>query len=365
MAHKPSFGHGAHLKFSRFVQFITACCLTSMAELAIAQESNATAADLMSRVYAQNDLIQTFEARFHTKFEKFARVHQQHEWESHYYYQAPDRYRIDFWPTSKPELLESEATLGGDSPLRILRNAPDRPQSGSIVANNRRGSDSGPSVSRYFLHLTLQACRAENLTAADWNVRSAKGNICIFGKSLNSATTSTLELDPSKEFAIVAWTNESELARRKFLVNKTYEYVKTQEGFWIPAFATSTQMEKGEKGLEYDYQIDINSVRVNQPIDRSVFALDFPTGTRVVDSLTKQSYSVGGDSRSSDDLEQMLSKAELMAGTLPDAIQPHPGALQARRRNWFNVAVYLTLAVSAAVVLISGLRFLRRAGGTR
>jgi hypothetical protein len=262
------------------------------------------------------------------------------------------------------ELRVSEATLGGDSPRRTLRYDPERPPNGTIEQNPGVGSSSGPNVSRFFYHFYLRACQDRRADFSTWNIRRAKGRVFLSGESVDPGTTTTLELDADQDFAIVSMRSEFR-GSGNVLVN-TYEHVKVQDQFWVPAFATSTQRDKlGQVIVEFQYEIDINTVRVNQPIEGSIFDLEFPKGTRVYDALTKQSYFVGGDSRSSGDLQELLAKAEQMSGSPPSAIQPSPGALRAKRLSWSTVAFYSTLGITGLVLAVCGMMIRRRSGYSR
>ena len=125
------------------------------ASAVVAQEPNVTVSDLLERVYQQNDRVRSLEARFRATVSKFMPNHQEREWEAHYFYEAPDRYRIDYWATSNPQSVVSEGSAGGDSPLRVLTVSSESPSEGTIARRFRRSTFTGPNASRFFLHLRL------------------------------------------------------------------------------------------------------------------------------------------------------------------------------------------------------------------
>jgi len=323
----------------------------------------ATPADVMQQVYAEAQRIKSLEAQFQAKEERFLPKTAEREWTARYYYQWPDAYRIDYWFSSSSDDVTSEGTPGGDKPKRILEFAPTKPPNSRIVARHAGGTYSGPSASRFFLNLPIEMWRTKKLDVSAWTIRSErKDDIRISGAGLDAGTTIELHIDPTKNFAVTAIIENvgAESDARRQVVETAIEYYEPAKGFWAPGFGRSTQWSKrigGEKVLEYNYEVDPNSVRINHGIDPGLLALEFPQGTRVSDALTKQTYYVGGTSRNKGDLDELLVKAAAISNEDTVRVTAQPGALRAIEPRNYVLYGFVVFAAVVAVVVLSIIRW--------
>lgn len=106
-------------------------------------------------------------------------------------------------------------------------------------------------------------------------------------------------LDPNREYLLIGqlmmYPDGTPGTERWF------EYAMDEKGFIIPTRATSNRMRGKTGEIESSMTFEITGVAINDPIDDSVFELEFPRGTRVYDGVDHpegakyREYTVGED----------------------------------------------------------------------
>ena len=88
----------------------------------------------------------------------------------------------------------------------------------------------------------------------------------------------------------------------------SYEPIEILPGIWISKHAVREQTRNGNLFLKMTGAVELDSVRINQPIDAKAFEINFPKGTLVENMITKTSEFVGGrNSRDRKSVEKLAA----------------------------------------------------------
>ena len=165
------------------------------------------------------------------------------------------------------------------------------------------------------------------------------------------ATPAQFDVDPARGYWVVATNN----AVSGILRRESTEPLEFLPGIWIAKRAEIDQRRNGKVFLTATATVDLNSVRINQPLDAKAFEIIFPKGTRVDNLITNTSEYVGGkNSRDRKSVEQLAAANNIPAPVAPSAddLVPASSALRVPETSLWNATSFI--AVVAGVLLLGG-----------
>ncbi len=318
-----------------------------------------SAEDLVSQMQAQDDQIQTLDFRFHLDEVKgpgyFAdpKKIERTKTRGRLLFRAPHEVRLERVSDSG-DVLEVRVISSDGNQAKHLTVMPETGNSNGLITN--AGFEfylsSFHGISWLFRRPVLEGFRNRFRVAKDqkWRVTSV-GEL-----QRMSFTGFHLDVDPARGYWIVAGDTKVPNSKGEIHRVETIEPVEFLPGIWIGKRAEYEQWRNGKVFLKMTAMADLDSVRVNQPIDAKEFELVFPHGTLVENMLTHTTEFIGGrGSRDRKSVEQLAAANNAPAPDAPSKAELVPGAsaLRVPETSLWSGGTFAIL-VSSFLVLCGG-----------
>ncbi len=316
----------------------------------------ASAEDVISQMQAQVDQIQTLEFLFHVEEFKGPGIVDVDEKElrktivvGRLLYRAPHEVKLERH-SELGDVLEARAISADGAQMKGFTLSPE---TGTVEGFTAQASLNFyfSGVAGLFRPAQIEGLRMRLLFPKD-NSESrvvAVGNLLRLSRS---AAPAQFDVDPTRGYWVVASRNS---VRTVFVSNAT-ESVEFSPGIWIAKRTETVQTRNGKVMMRVVATVDLDSVRVNQPIDAKAFEIVFPNGARIDNLLNNTSEFVGGqNSRDRKSVEQLAAANNAPAPVAPSKEELVPGAsaLRVPETSLWNGGTFAIL-VSSFLVLGGG-----------
>ncbi|MCX7420858.1 MAG: hypothetical protein NT013_15145 [Planctomycetia bacterium] len=153
-----------------------------------------------------------------------------------------------------------------------------------------------------------------------WQVSSVGGLLRMTWSGLGRLQW---DIDPARGYWIVAASNTVGQVFRK----EATEVVEFSPGIWIAKRAINEQIRDGRVFLKVTATVDLDSVKINQPLDPKAFDIVFPIGTRVSNQINHTTEFVGGqNSRDRRSVERLAAQVNSLPTVSPTKEEQTPAA---------------------------------------
>lgn len=324
----------------------------------------ASAEDVVSQMQAQVDQIQTLEFLFHlveVKGPGFFEVDEkivERKTPGRLRFRAPHEVRLDRFSESG-EILETRVISPDGLQAKHLSVIPESGNAAGLITDvdRRLYLTTFFGTTWLFQRTTVDDFRVqfrlskEGSNDRQWRVSSV-GTLLRMSMPWNSFE---YDVDPARGYWIVAGratvpNSKGEIRRKEFT-----EPVEFLPGIWIAKHAEYEQSRHGKTFLKVKATVDLDSVRINQPMDAKVFEIVYPTGTRIDNMVKNTSEYVGGrNTRDRKSVEQLAAASDAPAPVAPskEELIPKASALRVPETSLWNGG-YL-IAVLSSLLLLGG-----------
>lgn len=313
----------------------------------------ASAEDLVSQMQAQHDQIQTLEFVFHLDVvygpgffdvdEKILRT----QTRGRLRFRAPHEVRLERFSESG-EVLETRVISPDGAQAKHLSVVPETGSANGLIttASSDLYLSSFHGISWLFRHAHLDGLRSRIRMTKD----PAQWRVTTVGSLLRlSFSGFQFDVDPARGYWIVSGSATLPNSKGEIRKRESTEPVEFSPGIWIAKRAEYEQRRNGKVFLKMTATVDLDSVRVNQPIDAKAFELVFPNGTLVDNSLNNTSAFVGGrNSRDRKSIERLAAANNAPAPIAPSKEELVPGAsaLRVPETSFWNSGSIIVVVLS-------------------
>jgi hypothetical protein len=289
------------------------------------------------------------------------------------------RYKLEWWQDGETFRSKEEMDESGEGPGAQSREFTDRLWKGGRSKTLTRpfeGGKPGQAVGSLGERSLLVTATSpwnwglfEFLPGAGMDMLDALGDKAKHVESVERETVNgrllfRVKFQRKGQLAISAWFDPSVnfLVRKLEVRNVESETLQTREvtefresqpGVFFPYRVVSKGSLRGEP--TQDSTVEVESLRVNEPIDPSVFQIAFPKGTAVTDEIQGTAYLSANDEEP-DLTVQVRSLPPKSTGRTQYAT----GQAPEEPFSWTRAALWFAVAVGAACLCLWVIRYLRR-----
>lgn len=308
----------------------------------------ASAEDVISQMQAQDGQIRTLEFTFHVEefkgpgdFDVEEKELKQTTTRGRLRFRAPHEVKLERFSESGDVLEARAISVDGVQ----MKGFVLRPETGTVDGFIALASYEFyfPGVAGLFRHAQFEGLRMRLLTPE--GMRESRV-VTVGGLLRLSRSSLQWDVDPARGYWVVFSSGSLRDIHRKL----SAEPFEASPGIWMAKRYECVQTRRGKVMLKETATVDLDSVRINQPIDANAFEIIFPIGTRVDDLVRNKSEFIGGqnsrDRKSVEELAVAASGFPAPVVSSNDKLTPGVSALRVPETSLWNRSDFITVVLS-------------------